>query len=76
MSPHHSRSGWAATLPDPPAEYSTVFANFSGDHYQWARKAAYAGLLDTLQGMGGSSDFWASATRGEVCVVLCNLLQR
>ncbi|NLE74231.1 MAG: hypothetical protein GX604_06355 [Actinobacteria bacterium] len=58
------------TLPDPPAEHSTVFANFSGDHYQWARKAAYAGLLDTLQGMGGSYDFWASATRGEVCGAL------
>ena len=39
-------------------------------HYPWARKAAYAGLLDGLQGMGPSFDFFASATRGEVAEML------
>jgi len=66
----------AANLPEPPDNYSPVFGNFSAIHYPWARKAAYAGLLQGLQGMGSSYGFWASATRGEVCVMLYNLLQR
>ncbi|MCE5255012.1 MAG: S-layer homology domain-containing protein [Actinomycetia bacterium] len=66
----------AANLPEPPAGYAPVFGNFSHDHYPWARKAAYAGLLDGLQGMGPTYIFWKSATRGEVCVLLYNLLQR
>jgi hypothetical protein len=66
----------AANLPEPPLGYSPPFGNFSNDHYPWARKAAYAGLLEGLEGMGSGYDFWVSATRGEVCVLLYNLLQR
>ncbi len=64
----------AANLPDPPASYSPPFGNFSAEHYSWARKAAYAGLLDGLQGMGPSFDFFQSASRGECAQVLHNLL--
>ena len=64
----------AAILPDPPASYSPPFGNFSAEHYGWARKAAYAGLLDGLQGMGPSFDFFQSASRGECAQVLHNLL--
>jgi len=66
----------AANLPDPPAAYVPPFGNFSATHYPWARKAAYAGLLNGLQGMGPGYAFFTSATRGEVCVLLYNLLQR
>jgi hypothetical protein len=66
----------AAELADPPAGYVPPFANFSNTHYPWARKAAYAGLLSGLQGMGAGYDFWSPATRGEVCVVLYNLVNR
>jgi hypothetical protein len=62
--------GRAADLAAPPADYSPSFGNFDPTHYPWARKAAWAGLLDGLQGMGGSFDFLASATRGEVAEVL------
>ena len=41
---------------------------------QWARKAAYAGLLAGLQGMGQSFQFFDPATRGEVSLLLYNLL--
>ena len=58
------------------AGYVPPFANFSDTHYPWARKAAYAGLLSGLQGMGAGYDFWSPATRGEVCVVLYNLVNR
>jgi hypothetical protein len=51
-----------------------VFDNFSATHYPWARRAAYAGLLDGLQGIGPGFDFWSTATRGEVCLVLANML--
>jgi hypothetical protein len=64
----------AADLPDPPAEYIPPFADFSADHYPWARKAAYAGLLTGLQGIGPSYQFFEPASRGEVCLVLYNLL--
>lgn len=64
----------ATDLPDPLAEYIPPFADFSADHYQWARKAAYAGLLTGLQGIGPSYQFFEPASRGEVCLVLCNLL--
>ncbi len=66
----------AADLSEPPQSYAPPFGNFSADHYPWARKAAYAGLLDGLEGMGRSYGFWANATRGEVCVMLYNLLGR
>lgn len=66
----------AAGVGEPPATYSPPFGNFSDTHYPWARRAAFAGLLSGLQGMGSEYDFWAPATRGEVCVVLYNLVNR
>lgn len=66
----------AANLSDPPASYLPPFGNFSSTHYPWARKAAFAGLLSGLQGMGPEYNFWAPASRGEVCVLLYNLLHR
>jgi hypothetical protein len=66
----------AANFPQPPYTYQPSFANFSPSHYPWARKAAYAGLLDGFAGMGPNFDFWASATRGEVCLLLAALLGR
>ena len=65
----------ATQLPDPPADYIPPFANFSAVHYPYARKAAYAGLLDALVGAGPGYDFLAPATRGEVCALLAPLLQ-
>ena len=64
----------AADLGDPPAGYRPCFGNFSNEHYPWAARAAYAGWLDGLRGMGPDYDFWAPATRGEVCLVLAALL--
>jgi len=64
----------AAGLAGPPAGYTPVFENFNDAHYPWARRAAYAGLLDGLAGLGAGYDFWAPATRGEVCLLLANLL--
>ena len=64
----------AAGLADPPASFEPVFDSFSATHYPWARRAAYAGLLDGLQGIGPAYDFWSTATRGEVCLVLANML--
>ena len=66
----------AANLAEPPADYVPPFGDFSADHYPWARKAAFAGLLNGLQGVGPNYDFWAPATRGEVCQVLYNLLHQ
>ena len=66
----------AASLPEPPAGYAPPFPDFSSTHYPWARKAAYAGLLDVLQGMGPDYDFWVPATRGEVCALVETLLER
>jgi len=60
----------AAGLAEPPASYTPSFGNFERTHYPWARKAAYAGLLDGLAGMGPGFDFAAPATRGEVAEVL------
>jgi uncharacterized protein YkwD len=64
----------AAGLGDPPAGYRPRFSDFSDEHYPWAARAAYAGWLDGFQGMGPGFDFWASATRGEVCLLLAALL--
>jgi uncharacterized protein YkwD len=64
----------AAGLPDPPASFSPPFDNFSESHYPWARRAAYAGLLDGLAGYGVGYELWAPATRGEVCLLLANLI--
>jgi hypothetical protein len=60
----------AAGLAEPPAGYSPSFGRFDVTHYPWARKAAYAGLLDGLQGVGPGFAFFAPATRGEVAEVL------
>ncbi len=60
----------AADLAAPPSGYTPSFGNFDPTHYPWARKAAYAGLLDGLQGTGPGFDFFAPATRGEVAEVL------
>ena len=66
----------AANLAEPPAYYVPPFGDFSADHYPWARKAAFAGLLSGLQGIGPGYAFWAPATRGEVCQMLYNLEHR
>ncbi len=60
----------AAELASPPSSYVPPFGNFDPAHYPWARKAAYAGLLDGLQGMGRSFGFSAPATRAEAAEVL------
>jgi hypothetical protein len=68
----------AAGLSDPPAGYTPPFtaAQFSlNDHYLNARKAAYAGLLDGLQGVGSTYNFLAASTRGECAQLLYNLSQ-
>lgn len=66
----------AANLPDPPTGYDPGFSagQFSADHYQNARKAAYASLLGGLQGVGSSYDFFAPASRGECAQLLYNLI--
>ena len=64
----------AKGLCDPPVSYQPPFPDFSDDHYPWARKAAYAGLLDGFVGMGPSFNFSACATRAEVCLLLASLL--
>ena len=69
----------AANLSDPPAGYTPPFSSsqfYPIEHYQNARKAAWAGLLDGLDGVGPSYGFLSPATRGEVCVLLYNLLHR
>ncbi|HZK49019.1 MAG TPA: S-layer homology domain-containing protein [Thermoleophilia bacterium] len=65
----------AANLPEPPADYQPPFGDFSPTFYPYARKAAYAGILDGLVGMGSSYNFWTPATRGEVCALLSSLMQ-
>jgi hypothetical protein len=67
----------AAGLSDPPAGYTPSFtaAQFSlNDHYLNARKAAYAGLLDRLQGVDSTYNFLAPSTRGECAQLLYNLI--
>ena len=67
----------AAALSDPPATYAASFVStqFSlEEHHRNARKAAYAGILDGLQGLGTSYDFRAPSTRGECAQLLFNLL--
>ncbi len=69
----------AANLIEPPNGYVAPFTEGSfstPEHYRNARKAAYAGLLDGIVGMGQSYAFMGSATRGEVCVLLYYLLLR
>jgi hypothetical protein len=66
----------AAALAEPPAGYKPPFEDFSAVHYPAARRAAYAGLLDGLVGVGPGYDFWAPATRGEVSALLDALMSR
>ena len=65
----------AAQLPAPSPTYAPPFPDFGPDHYPWAARAAEAGLLNGLRGMGPDYDFWSEATRGEVCEVLAGLLR-
>ncbi len=64
----------AADLPDVPAGLVAPFADFSPQHYPWALRAYAAGLLDGFVDMGRDFDFWAPATRAEVCLLLSHLL--
>lgn len=66
----------AAGVPEPRADYKPPFINFSSTHYPYARRAAAAGLLDRLEGIGPDYDFLVPATRGEVCALLYSLLER
>ena len=67
----------AAALSDVPAGYTPSFADFSADHYPWARRAHYHGLLDGLEGIDDRGyAFWDDASRGEAAVLLYALLHR
>jgi alpha-tubulin suppressor-like RCC1 family protein len=68
----------SSTIGDPPVDFDPGFTSqqFSlEEHYRNARKAAYAGLLDGIQGVGASYDFGAPTTRGECAQMLHNLLE-
>jgi hypothetical protein len=67
----------AADLPDPPEDYVPDFAPaqfYPLEHYMNARKAAHAGLLDGLVGLGPTYNFLAASSRGECAQLLHNLL--
>ncbi len=64
----------AANVAEPPEGYSPPFGQFDNTHFPYARQAAYSGLLDGLLGLGPDYEFFSPATRGEVCVILFNLL--
>ena len=64
----------AIHVPDAPAGFVAPFEDFSAQHYPWAVKAYAAGLLDGFVDMGRDFDFWAAATRAEVCLLLSHLL--
>ncbi len=69
----------AAGLPDPPEGYVPPFApvRFSlEEHYLNARKAAHAGLLAGLEGIGAGYEFMSPATRGECAQLLYNLWRK
>lgn len=69
----------AANLAQTPATYEPPFSAgqfYLDEHYLNARRAAYAGLLEGLVGLGPSYSFSHPATRGEVCQLLYNLLHR
>jgi hypothetical protein len=68
-----------AGLPEPPTGYDPGFSQgqfYPADHYLNARKAAYSGLLDGLQGVGPSYDFFSPSNRGECAQLLYNVLSR
>ena len=64
----------ATGLPSPPSGFVAPFEDFDSQHYPWAVRAYAAGLLDGLVDMGPDFDFWAPATRAEVCLLLSHLL--
>ncbi len=69
----------AANLPDAPPYYVPPFGPgqfYPEEHYQNARRAAYVGLLNKIEGVGPAFDFFSPATRGEVAGMLYNLLNR
>jgi len=69
----------AAGPADVPDDYEAPFGadGFSlSEHHRNARAAAYAGLLDGLQGLGPSYDFSAPSSRGECAQILYNLSRR
>jgi len=68
----------AANLSDPPVDFTPPFMSgqfFPEEHYLNARMAAYAGLFTGLP-TTGSGYYMGFATRGEVAVLLYNLLNR
>lgn len=68
----------ALALKDPPPDYPLGFSpgQFpSMEHYDNARRAAYAGLLDGLVGVGDKYAFGEPATRDEVCALTDALLR-
>ncbi len=67
----------SADLPDAPAGFDpgfTVGQFGTEEHFANARKAASAGLLAGLQGVGPGLNFGAAASRGECAQLLWNLL--
>ncbi len=67
----------AAKLAVPPAWYVAPFTSsrFStSEHYQNARKAAFAGLLDGLTGVATGFDFRLPSSRGECAQLLSSLI--
>ena len=74
----------AAALPAPPTGYTPPFTSgqfYPEEHFQNARKAHHAGLLEGLQGLGAGAaatgyNFTAPASRGECAQLLYNLLAR
>ena len=69
----------AAKVSDPAADFTPAFMPeqfYPDEHYVNARKADSAGLLDGLQAVDSTYDFMAPSTRGEVAVMLYNLINR
>ena len=67
----------AADAPAPPASFVAPFKSSqfaTSEHYQNARRAAYAGLLENLQGIGLTYDFKTASSRGECAHLLSNLI--
>ncbi len=54
----------AANLVEPPEGYSPPFGQFDNTHFPFARRAAYAGLLDGLLGLGPDYDFLSPGDSG------------
>lgn len=62
---------------EPPIGFTPDFSPaqfYPNEHYLNARKAAHAGLLESLQGLGPNYDFFLPASRGECAQLLFNLL--